>query len=221
MRKRLAELSTPPVLVYPNWEALMTPPALFSSTTVTVWTISAPPSNKIKMTTPVAPLCPSDALLSSLNALDSAQLGSRQHRLEHQAPSRLSVGCHFCVFFGLQGARKPRQDRRTRPTSTAVGIILYRVHLHPGISQRQYQGAPIFSPTCLCLRRRSTAVVPAALFRLTKNASSSARTAYLLVDLPPCVSVWLGWSPLIRALAWMGSRSPLVIFKIFANKGLE
>ena len=83
-------------------------------------------------------------------------------------------------------------------------------------------GKAFFSPACLCLRRSSTAAVPADLLRPMKNASfSSTRTAYLLADLSPCVSVWVGYRPPNRVLAWVGSHSPLTIFKIFANTGPE
>ena len=83
-------------------------------------------------------------------------------------------------------------------------------------------GTPIFSLACLCLRRSSTSVVSAALLRPTNNVSSSSvRTAYFLADPPLCVSVWVGWRPPARALAWVGSRSPLTISKIFTNTGPE
>ena len=50
-----------------------------------------------------------------------------------------------------------------------------------------------FISACLCLQRSSTTVVPEALLRPTKNASSSsAPTAYVLADPALCVSVWVG-----------------------------
>ena len=174
------------------------------------------------MTTPFAPLLSSAALPSSLSVTGHRSIWKRA--ASSRASSAFAVTCGVPVSdcFGPQGARKPRRDRTTQPSSTAVARVPYRVQLHPGISRRQRQReCRLFSRLPLPATEFDRSG-PSSLTPSDDNASSSStRTAYLLADPLPCASVGVGWRPLTRALAWVGSRSPLTIFKIFANTGPE
>ena len=77
VRELLAELSTPPVLVYPNWDGVTDnsrPFLLYCDASVDGFGATL---EQEQTTTPSAPACSSAAPPSSLNVIGPARLGSR------------------------------------------------------------------------------------------------------------------------------------------------
>ena len=205
VRELLAEFSTPPVLVYPNWDAVSDNPRPFLYW-MPVWTVLVPPSTKSKMTTPFAPLCSSAALPPSRNVTGPRSIWKRE--ASSRASSAFAVTCGVPVsdFFQTTRRSKARQDRRTQPASTAVDRIPYGVQLHPRISQRQCQRERRFSlpPAFACdgarprwprqsysVRRRTRLPHPLARPTSWRTLRRACRLGWAGALRP---QLWLGWA---------------------------
>ena len=130
VRELLAELSAPPVLVYPKWDAVTdnSRPFIYYCY-ASVDGVGATLEQR-KIITLFTPLCSSAAIPSSLNVSGPRSIWKREASSGASNVFAVTAAVPFSDIFASQGARKPRQDRRAKPMSTTV-------KLHPGISQRQ------------------------------------------------------------------------------------
>ena len=144
VRELLAELSTPPVLVYPNCDGVTDnsrPFLLYCDASVDGFGATL----EQEQDTPSTPSCSSAALPSSLNVTGPRSTWKRAASSGASSTFEVTCGVPISDFFEPQGARKPRQDCRTQPVSTEVARIPDSIQLHPGILQRQRQWERRFS----------------------------------------------------------------------------
>ena len=200
VRKILAELTTPPILTYPNWDAVTDnshPFLLYRDASVDGFSAALEQEQDDHTIRPIT--FTSHATIESERHWTPLDLAAGRYLLEKKHFRGYRRGTKI-VFFGPQDARKPRQDRRTQPACRAVAGILHCVQLHSGIEKAVSTGTPASSLACLCPRRSTTATASAVSLHPAKKASlSSALTTYSLLDPPPRVSVWVGWPPPTQA----------------------
>ena len=130
VRELLAELSTPPVFIYSNWDGVTDysrPFLLYCD--VSVDSFGTPPS----------PSCSSAALPSSLSVAGPRSTWKRAALSGVSSAFEVTCGVPISIFFEPQGDRKPRQDCRTQPASTEVAIIPDSVQVHLLMRQMQCQ----------------------------------------------------------------------------------
>ena len=130
------------------------------------------------------------------------------------------MGLPISEFFGPQGARKPRQYRKTTPANTEVARILDRVHIRWITAKVMPTGTPIFSLACIFLRRRLTAVAPAT--PSDEERGFLIHSHGLLLGGSSAVRVGLGGlAPSNTSSGLGGLTLSLPIFTILANTGPE
>ena len=111
VRELLAELSTPPILVYPNWDAVSDnsrPFLLYCD----AWAVSPPPSTKNKMTTPSAPSCSSAALPSSRNVTGPRSMWKRA--ASSGASSTFVATCGVPTYDFFRTTRRWKASKRSQ-----------------------------------------------------------------------------------------------------------
>ena len=92
-----------------------TTPALFSSTVMTLWTVSAPPSTKSKMTTPFAPLYSTATLLSNRNVTGPRSIWNRA--ASSGASTVFAVTCGVPISESFRTTRRLKAPTRSENTT--------------------------------------------------------------------------------------------------------
>ena len=104
VRELLTELSTPPVLVYPNWYTVTDNSCLFLLYCDASVDGLGATSNKSNMKTPFAPLCSSAALPSSLNVTGPCSIWKRAGSSGASSAFAVNCGVPSSDWFGPHGA---------------------------------------------------------------------------------------------------------------------
>ena len=133
VRERLAELSTPPVLIYPNWDAVndnSRPFLLYYDASVEGSGATLENEQDNHNTRPIVFI--SRATIESERCWTPLELEAGSIVCSIMRLGKLPVGYQFWLGFRPQGAQTLLQDYRTHPVSTEVTRISHCVQLHPG-----------------------------------------------------------------------------------------
>ena len=199
-------------------------PLFDSSAAMSVWTVSVPPSNKSKATTPFAPSCSSAALPSNLKVTEPRSIWKRAASSEASSSFAVTYGYQFSYFLGhtaLENLDKiaehnPRMQRWLKFLTAYNYTVEYRKGIANGDADFPSR-LPL--PATGCDRSGPNSLTPFDEELVFLICSHGLRLGGLSA-MRACLGA-LAPSVPSRALAWVGSRYPRTISAIFANTDPE
>lgn len=207
----LAELSVPPVLVFPYWDAVEHASRPFSGVLQHLGRRSPTPRANRCLRQPRPPRLE--------ETLDSARLQSRQHCMCHQAPSRLPFEARSSALVSDHKALnnigknwgQVARVQRWLDLLTAVNYILYSSTTGTVLLVTLISSPACHNPPLGTTARGLANSPPCMMGPYTSSVSAACAT----------FTSWLGWAgtyPGPRAMPWAGSyHSPLLVFVIFVS----